>query len=552
MQRYVLAGSAIVALALLGFFLFPGHTYLQSDTQIYIPMFEHLWNPAMLASDIIAVRPHLSFTIYDEVSLGMRRLTGLDFEYVLQLQQVAWRILGLLGFFLIGRALKLSLPMSLLVTAIAGLGATIVGPTVLTFEYEPVPRGFAVPLLLLAVGLAAHQRHFWAGVAGSVAFLYHAPTTVPFWAIYFLVILWPSRPEVMRGRMAALPPLTAAVLLIFVLSRLQPGVTEPQVFLGRIDPELEALQRMRASYNWVSLWVGQWYGQYLFFTAAIAAAYFRLRPVMAPALKPFVLGLPLLGIVSIPLSYLLLEKMKWILIPQYQPARALLFVTLFAVILSSAAAIHAAQKGIWWESFLWFAAAYAVPLNTRVLDLLWPDFSNATLLRRFTVMIVLAAIGVLAAWADARKRKWASAVLLLLCCAPFWAMPGYARVVNFPALHTEPLQQLSQWARTETAKDSIFLFADAARDLAPGIFRARAIRPVYVCWKAGGQVNYHKNVGEVWWERWRQTMASKFAPSRVPEFAGLGIDYLVLKPEHRLPDRRPVFENEQFLVYHIR
>ncbi|MCL4851787.1 MAG: hypothetical protein KJZ78_10445, partial [Bryobacteraceae bacterium] len=79
-------------------------------------------------------------------------------------------------------------PMSLLVTAIAGLGATIAGPTVLTFEYEPVPRGFAVPLLLLAVGLAAHQRHFWAGVAGSVAFLYHAPTTVPFWAIYFLVI----------------------------------------------------------------------------------------------------------------------------------------------------------------------------------------------------------------------------------------------------------------------------------------------------------------------------------------------------------------------------
>ena len=36
----------------------------------------------------------------------------------------------------------------------------------LTFEYEPMPRGFAVPLLMLAVGLTAHGRYFWGGGRG--------------------------------------------------------------------------------------------------------------------------------------------------------------------------------------------------------------------------------------------------------------------------------------------------------------------------------------------------------------------------------------------------
>ena len=39
----------------------------------------------------------------------------------------------------------------------------------LTFEYEPTPRAFAVPLLICAIGLAAHRRYLAAGVAAAVA-----------------------------------------------------------------------------------------------------------------------------------------------------------------------------------------------------------------------------------------------------------------------------------------------------------------------------------------------------------------------------------------------
>ena len=47
------AGSAIFGLALLTFFQFPGHTWLQQDTQIYAPILEHLRDPSVLDRDLV-------------------------------------------------------------------------------------------------------------------------------------------------------------------------------------------------------------------------------------------------------------------------------------------------------------------------------------------------------------------------------------------------------------------------------------------------------------------------------------------------------------------
>ena len=62
----VMSGSlalGILAVTLLTFFFFPGHTYLQSDTQIYIPLMERLWDPSLLGRDLMASRPHLAYTL---------------------------------------------------------------------------------------------------------------------------------------------------------------------------------------------------------------------------------------------------------------------------------------------------------------------------------------------------------------------------------------------------------------------------------------------------------------------------------------------------------
>ncbi|MEK7755380.1 MAG: hypothetical protein AAB654_25875, partial [Acidobacteriota bacterium] len=152
MLRHLPVAAAVAALTLVSFFQFPGHTFLYQDTQVYMPMLERIWDPDALDQDLVATRPHLSFTIYDEVTLGLRRLTGADFQAVLAAQQVVWRALGILGVFLIATSVGLGRWHALAVASVFTLGATIAGPTVLTFEYEPVPRGFAVPLLMCAIG----------------------------------------------------------------------------------------------------------------------------------------------------------------------------------------------------------------------------------------------------------------------------------------------------------------------------------------------------------------------------------------------------------------
>jgi len=568
LRRRLFLAAAVILLTLLGYFVFPGHTWLQADTQVYVPILERLRDPSVLAKDPMAVRPHVAFTIYDEVTLGLCRLTGLDLRAVLTAQQLLFRALGILGVYLTAAALGLSCRAALLAAAAFALGATVVGPSVLTLEYEPVPRGFAGPLVFLALGLAAHGRDLAAGCAGTLAFLYHPPTAAAFWGLYFLLALWPTQPAVMSRRIAGLAPLALGTLLLLALSRWQPGVSEAPMLFSRLDPELERLQRWRAPYNWIGTWDVAWIRQHVLLWLVSLAAFWRLRrlgafrpPQGAPAesaqawpildLEFFLLGLPLAGLLSMPLGYLLLDRMKWALIAQLQPARNLLFVVALAGLLAAAAAARAAERGRWWESVLWLLPVFAIPAHTRLLQLGPPDFSDPLSRRRAWLVAGLAMLTALALYAGALRRAWAWPLWAAALALPFFAIPGYGKVRNYPNLHSRELEELSAWARTSTPPDAVFLFPDAGRELFPGIFRARALRAVYVDWKSGGQVNFLKGFAAEWSKRWSAAMEGGFRTAKLPTYAAQGADYVVLRRPRRLPAGRPVFENSRFSVYRL-
>src|SRR5260370_4592377 len=112
MVRRVQVAAAICALTLLNYFQFPGHTYLQADTQIYVPILEHIWDPTALPSDLIVQKPHVSFTLYDEVAEALRKLTGVPFRQVLAGEQIFFRALGIFGLYLIASSSARSPPLS--------------------------------------------------------------------------------------------------------------------------------------------------------------------------------------------------------------------------------------------------------------------------------------------------------------------------------------------------------------------------------------------------------------------------------------------------------
>jgi hypothetical protein len=505
--------TAVLLITLLGYFLFPGHTYLQSDTQIYIPMLERLHNPSLFTRDIVALRPHLTFTIYDDTALAFKRLTHADFEWILTAEQLLFRALAVVGLILIALRLGLTATQSFFVAALVSLGATIGGPAVLTIEYEPVPRGFAISLIVFALGLIAEEHFLAAGAAAAVAFLYHPPTTLPFWGLAILLVI------LKRVRWTILAPLALAAAVLAILARFEPPGAETSHILRRLDPWEENLQRMRAAYSFVSTWATYHRVNYAVQITIAALAFWRLRKSLNPPLRDFLIGLPIIGLLSIPFSWLMLENQHWALIPQWQPARAILFVSLIAALLAAVAAIKTSNLA---ERFLWLTAAFLMPVQHAFLGrtIHWQPFLLAAALAILTTVLCLF-----------RKET-----LILAAIIPFFAMPRL--VENYAHNETPDVRSLAAWARTSTPETALFVFPDAKTALDPGIFRARSLRGLYVDWKSGGQVNYFPAFAEQWWKRWQQV-------NNLQDLTGA--DYVVTKKP--IPNATPLFANPTYFVY---
>jgi hypothetical protein len=533
----VASGVAVCGLALLNFFAFPGHTWLQQDMQIYAPILEHLRDPGALDRDLVVQYPHVSFTLYDELAIGVQRVTGFDFERVLGAEQIVCRALGIWGIFLLATAAGLDFWAALFTASIFSLGAMIAGPSVLTFEYEPTPRALAIPLLFCAMGMVSRKRYAAAGIVMAVAFLIHPPSTVPFWIALLCICLKAGRPHT-----PVWIALLCAIAGIAVAAHLQPGLREQQEFFTRLTPQQEEVQRIRTAYNWISIWWRDLLSQYIVLYGLGILAYTRVKAWLTPELRVFSTLLPAMGMLSMPLSWLLLERLKWSLVPQLQPMRVLLFVTAFTVILASLAALKAPHI---LESAAWFTLVFYIPMRVQLFDPPAPS-------------MVLTAIGLgvlAAAVSQAVKESPAFRLprqaLLIPGVLAFFIIPWIGGVSNYPNLHTGEIADLSHWARDNTPRAAMFLFPDAGHNLYPGLFRVNAMRAVYVDWKSGGQVNYLKDFAGEWRTRWDAMNREGYGAAAVPGYRTMGIDYLVLQQEHRLPGFEPVYGNSRYAVYRI-
>lgn len=522
----------IAALAALTYFVFPGHTYLQQDTQIYVPMLEKLDDPSLFAHELLTSRPHLSWTVYDEVAIALRK-TGLGFHAILALQQVLFRAIGICGVYLIGTSMGFTRRLAMFIAALFSLGATISGPQVLTIEYEPVPRGFALPLVFCAIGLCLHKRWLAPSFVATVALLYQAPTTAPFWIVYG-ALLWRAR----QWKPALLP--AAGLAFLAALSKLQPGVVLAQPLFSVVSADVAQMQRLRAAYNWVSLWPAQVWIHHGVLCGIAVLAMWRVRHRLAERHYLVFGGLLIAACLSVPFSWATLEGLRWSVMPQFQPARAVLFITALAVILASAAGIETAFGGKYAEAFAWFLVPFAVPVH----QLLTPPYTvkDAVLIAGLASTAVAATVVHIVA----PRRAWAALAMAGLLA--FLVPPLVGRVRNYPALWNKEIVELASWARASTPKDAVFLFARAGKDLHPGIFRAEARRAVYVDWKAGGQVNYFEDLAREWWKRWRESMLHDLDDA---ELSRRGISFVVVELKDARPGQAPLYSNAVYAVYRV-
>lgn len=541
--RAFLVCLGIAAFTWFGFRYFPGHTYLQSGTQIYVPMLERIADPGFLARDSVATRPHIAFTAYDEITLTLHKALHVDIEHALVGQQLLLRAAAMFGVYLLAISAGVPAAFGLLIAAFLNLGVYLAGPAIRLVAYEPVPLTFAFSLILLALGLLAQRLPLLAGFAAGLAFLYHPPITAPFWGIAFLAMAFGHDA---RKRWKPMPLVFCiACLLLANLAQLQPDTTDSLNLFGTLSKRAMALQHFRTKWSWVSLWAPTDIWHYAAICVLGLWATSRIWPGIRREMRVLFICLPLWGIAAVPVSYLMLEQFHLAITPQFQPTQALLYTVAIAMIASGVAAVKAAQKQRLAEAIGWFLAMTALPVNVRIFDLFL--LRSALQGRQFAVWILLASIAGVAT--TFLNRNWLRAISLLVPAAAVFALPVLARISTPPKLEMGPITELAKWAKKTTWGSSMFLFPDAGRSPFPGIFRALSERALYVDWQSGVQMTYYESFANEWYPRYEQTMDGRFTVVRLENMLALPIDYYVLHRNHALANVKPVFENGDYVVY---
>jgi hypothetical protein len=475
----------LAAITALQFTAFPGHTWLQADTQIYTPVLEHLYAPGLLSRDLVATHPNLTYTVYDEATLLLAKILRLDLRHALEMQQLVFRFAATTGVFLLARAAGVTDALSLLVGLLANLGVFVFGPDIAVVDTDPTPCAFAMGAVLLAAGFLATLRPLSASLAGGVALLYDVRIAASFWIVVILATAFDRRSR--RLMRATLPVLAVFALLLANLAQLQPGVAETQSLWTRIPPAIAAIQRFRTPEIFVGSWSTWQSGWCLLLAGCCACGTARVWPRLGAPARWLFAGLPVAGAMSVPFSLALMEGAHWYLIPQFQPAVSLLLIAAFCAIACSIAAICVFVEG---------------------------------------------------------RRREAAVFVLIVALLPVSRLPDIVQ-----SRTGNRTKNVASWALANTWGGSMFLFPDAGRARDPAVFRAESQRAVWVDWGTGKQADAFDSFADEWYRRWQDTMAGEYSEDRMRRFLSLPIDYYVLQRRHRLIKVRPVFADREFVVY---
>ena len=258
------------------------------------------------------------------------------------------------------------------------------------------------------------------------------------------------------------------------------------------------------------------------FAAALAGAY----RINNSKLRFILVGLPVLGVLSIAVSWLVVDYAKLLVGVEYQPARYVLYIPFCAALSCAIAGLLAAMASRPLQAAGFLLIPCIIPLETNLLEMTAAHI----------VLCLLIAAGLALVRPD--PVRLAPALLA------FALYPTAGKIINYPNIHKPGLDELAQWASGNTPQNAVFQFADVRRGAEPGIFRARAQRAIFADWKAGGQVNFLPDFARVWADRWKRV--ERLQPVSV--YRDLNIDYVVFSANKAPKGLAPAWSNASWTV----
>jgi hypothetical protein len=429
--RYCILGSVLFSATCFSFWISPGTTFCEEDTQIYLPILQQMLDPSVLRHDLITQYPHTQFTLYDELIVFVTRHSGLDLRAVMRSLHFVFRFFFVLGFFLISKGIRLSDGIAVAVASLMLLGGSVPGPAINIVELEPIPRMMAFSMVVMAMGLLS-LRHLYSGTFfACLGYWLHPTTTLPFWGGWLWVILTGHLRMGNKQRLLlATLPTGAMGVLVYAASR---SPSEPsRYFWSLLDPKWEGLLWLRTPYDFVSGWTGFQMTLLAGLALILGLAYWRSRHIIGGVLKRLIWPTTLFAGAMLLCSWLFLDCLKMAIMAQVQPARAVLFPVVWVLLLSWVSAVHGSlSKENWAEGILWVMSALAFVVDQYLLLWLWP------------VLGLESIKGILLEGSHFRRRKfWLRASCFIVQgLAVFWALKS--KPFGFNGLSPKSLTELA-------------------------------------------------------------------------------------------------------------
>lgn len=490
-MRRALVLIGLLACTYLEFILYPGHSFLEGESQLLAPMIERLQFPGLLSRDLVATHSILRYTAYDEITLLLMHVPRIDLQHALVIQQLVSRFALALGAFLIAFSAFPSYFASLCVAVLTGLGSSLPGLDLHTVDREPVPYSFAIGFAALAVGLAAGHRLLLAGLFAGIVFVYSPAIGLPLWLCLIVAVsLVPAARPALRPLITML---VVAVLLLGNLVQLQPGAPVITPMFSHASRSWSDLVQMRVPSSFVRNWAPQQSWLYLAISVAALCALYRLREKLNRLPQILLFCCATAGLLSIPFTVAMQFLLPWGLWMYFEPARALVLTVVVNLALCATAGFVALMRRQR-EGTLWLAAT---------LGLLLTPF----LVRR-----------------------------------PAGSSP----------LDQASVASLSSWALQNTWGGSMFFFAGNNISNDPGRFRALSLRPVYVDWEGGKLSRYSESLATDWRSRWDRAADDSRVEAQVRRLLMEPIDYFVVPADSSYAIGKSVFTNDRVRVYDAR
>lgn len=553
--------------AILSFFGSIGYAALFSDQRIYLPAIFDQLSSGALNQDFLLSFNQTALTFFDELLVGLVRITHVDFFWVMLFLSLLGRFVFFWAIALLAKKIGLKTWGIILALLVFIFPIEIYGTGMNLMESELHPRFLSLALGLFFLALLLNKKIIASAIVWGVAFLIHPLSSLPFLVFYAWKILVSKDFVFSKKILFWILPLLFFIFPLMNISQIM-GNGNPLI----IDSKWLEILRNRSYYLFITSWEFEKIAKTLVDGIMLGFLFYLWKKDDRKDIRKDFLALFGIALLFLGLSFLLVDILHIALFTSVQFAR---FLALWKILLPLMILVRIFSFGkqdgnvVPRQIFLWgFLVSFV--LDNLVLGFIFlllvvglEFWKKAPLGEKWQkkIMAVFDSSKIFLAKLSSKNQKINLSWMIFIGGLAFVGWLFFIPKEIYPSeFGSKRIEEACSWLKENTSSEDIVLTEPFSNEAS--LIRIECLRPVYVTEKDGAQVVFNREYALEW--RRRKDIANEIKSSsedilKIAQDEKLG---LVMVDNDKKKKKYienfwkvlgdPDFENEKFLVWKLK